>query len=606
MSGAAAIDVRYLQDDGEAVFAGFDGNVAARFFAFVRPYRAWLAAALLAVVLFVASQVAIPLMIKRGVDAALGGGGQLGLVIAGFFAVLGVNAVGSFLQEWLAARLAQQVIFDLRTAMFTHLQDVSLAILDQTHVGRIMSRLQGDVNALQEFLETSVSAIGDFFLLIGIVIVLLLLDWRLGLLTLSVVPALIGIRAFWLPRVRDTFRRAKDASSIVNSALAENINGVRTVIAARREPLNAAAFERKVADNRRAQTAAAWAAQIMVPTIEILTGAAQAVIVLAGGYAVATGRIQLGVMIAFIFYVQRFFDPIRTLSQQYTVMQRAMAGGQRVFEVLDVPIHIADTPDAIVLEPAEAAIEFDHVTFGYRSGRPVLHDISFRIEPGETAALVGPTGSGKTSIAGLIKRFHEPWSGSVRVAGHDIRSITQESLGRTVAMVLQEPFLFSGTVLENIRLRSGADRDAVIAAARTVGADEFIERLPLGYDTPLDQRGQNLSIGQRQLLGFARALAADPVVLILDEATANVDSFTEQRIQAALRRLMEGRTSLIIAHRLATVRHADRILVLDAGRLVEQGRHEELIARGGLYAKLCARGALSFDGEVQGRNSCDE
>jgi ATP-binding cassette subfamily B protein len=240
-------------------------------------------------------------------------------------------------------------------------------------------------------------------------------------------------------------------------------------------------------------------------------------------------------------------------------------------------------------------VELDRVTFGYRPGLPVLHDVSLRIGEGEVAALVGPTGSGKTSIAGLVKRFHEPWAGAVRVGGLDLRSVTQESLGRTVGMVLQEPFLFTGSVIENLRLNSGAPREAVIAAAQAVDAHDFIVSLPRGYDTMLDQRGQNLSQGQRQLLGFARALVADPAVLILDEATANVDSFTEQRIQAALRRLLRGRTSLIIAHRLATVRDADRIFVLDAGRLVEQGRHDELVAAGGLYARLCARGQASFD-----------
>lgn len=596
MSAAAApLEVRYLQDDEASAHAEFDGRLVARLAGFVRPYRGWLIGALLAIALFVASQVAIPLVIKAGIDAAVGDGGGLGWIVAALAAVLVANAAGSFLQDWLAARLAQQVIFDLRAAMFSHLQSVSLAVVDQTHVGRIMSRLQGDVNSLQEFLETSVSAVGDFFLLLGIIVVLLVLDWRLGLLTLLVLPALLAIRAYWLPRVRDTFRRAKDASSIVNSALAENINGIRTVIASRRETLNAAEFERKVAANRDAQTAAAWAAQVMVPTVEVLTGAAQAVIVIGGGYGVATGEIALGVMVAFIFYLQRFFDPIRTLSQQYTVMQRAMAGAQRIFEVLDVPIHISDAPDAVPLSATRASVTLDRVTFGYRPGLPVLHDVSLHIEPGEIAALVGPTGSGKTSIATLIKRFHEPWAGSVRVAGQDLRSVTQESLGRVVGMVLQEPFLFTGTVAENLRLNSGASRRAVIAAAEAVDAHDFIAQLPQGYDTMLDQRGQNLSLGQRQLLGFARALVADPTVLILDEATANVDSFTERRIQAALRRLLKGRTSLIIAHRLATVRDADRIFVLDAGHLVEQGRHEELIAAGGLYARLCARGQPSFD-----------
>ena len=586
---------RYLQDEEEETFAAFDRTVVARISGFVRPYHARLYAALAAVGLFVLCQLAVPLLIRAGIDSAVRGGEGLHRVIALFAIVLAANAVAGYWQENWAARLAQQVIFDLRSAMVRHLQSVSLGVLDQTHVGRIMSRLQGDVNACQEFLETSVSAVGDLFLLLGICVVLVWLDWRLGAVTLTVLPVMVAIRAVWLPRVQATFRRAKDASSIVNAALAENINGIRTVIGARRENVNLAAFEAKVAANRDAQIAAAHRAHAMAPAVEALTGLALAAIVLGGGWGVATGRIALGVMVAYIFYVQRFFEPIRTLTQQYTVMQRAMAGGQRILEVLDVPVHVADAPDATALTVREAGIELAHVTFGYRPDRPVLYDVSLRLAPGEVGALVGPTGSGKTSIAGLIKRFYDVWSGSVRVGGFDVRSVTQASLGRTVGMVLQEPFLFTGTVLDNIRLNSGAPREAVIAAAQAVHAHDFITALPHGYDTRLDQRGQNLSQGQRQLLGFARALVADPAILILDEATANVDSFTEARIQAALRTLLKGRTSLIIAHRLATIRDADRIFVLDQGHLVEQGRHDDLVAAAGLYASLVARGGASFD-----------
>lgn len=589
-------EIRYLQDEEEAGFISFDGVVARRFTDFLRPHHRWLSGALAAVAVYVLCQLSFPLLIRAGIDAARGEDAEkLHKVVLGFAGVLAANAAGGYFQEYWAARLAQQVIFDLRSAMVGHLQKVSLGVLDQTHVGRIMSRLQGDVNALQEFLETSVSAVGDLFLLLGICMVLVWLDWRLGLLTLGVLPVMVALRAAWVPRVQATFRRAKDASSIVSSALAENINGIRTVIASRREARNLADFEIKVAANRDAQVAAAHYAHMMAPAVELLTGLALAGILLGGMWAVSAGRIELGVVVAYIFYVQRFFEPIRTLTQQYTVMQRAMAGGQRIIEVLDVPIHIADAPGAAALPVQAGGLALDHVTFGYRSGRPVLHDISLSLAPGQVGALVGPTGSGKTSIAGLVKRFYDAWDGAVRVGGRDVRDVTQESLGRAVGMVLQEPFLFTGTVLENIRLNSGADREAVIAAARAVHADDFIRALPLGYDTPLDQRGGNLSQGQRQLLGFARALVADPAVLILDEATANIDSFTEARIQQALRVLLKGRTSLIIAHRLATVRDADCIFVLEAGRLVEQGRHDDLVMAGGLYASLVSKGGSSFD-----------
>ncbi|WP_374574268.1 ABC transporter ATP-binding protein [Phenylobacterium sp.] len=583
--------------EADDVFGTFDPRIARRFLAYLKPHRRAYVFNIAAVLLSAAGQVAVPMAIGRTVDAAAAGDGPgLRLWLTIFLVSAAVFAGFMFVDQWISSRLAQRVIFDVRRAMFAHFQEISLSFMDKTHVGRIMARLQGDVGALQEFLESSTGAVGDFVMLVGITVMLLVMDWRLGLLTLTVLPALIIIRAIWLPYSKQSFRDAREASSTANSALAENINGVRTVQETRREAVNYELYKAKAFDNFKAQVHAAWLTQIMTPTVDILTGLAMAIVIVVGGEAVIGGRLEVGVMVAYIFYVQRFFEPVRMLSMQYTVMQRAMAAGHRIFEVLDVPITIKDKPGAAPLPDEAATVEFRNVTFGYDPARPVLHDVSFTVRPREVVALVGPTGSGKTSIIALAHRFYEVDQGQVLVGGQDVRDVTLDSLGRTIGMVLQEPFLFTGTIEDNIRYNTAsATRDDVIAAAKAVSAHDFIMRLPEGYDTPLGQRGRNLSVGQRQLISFARALVADPQILILDEATANIDSFTEQAIQKALKVLFAGRTSIVIAHRLATIRDADRIIVLRQGHIIEQGPHAELMAKDGLYRRLYTSAHASFD-----------
>jgi ATP-binding cassette subfamily B protein len=585
----------------EEVFGkAYDPRTVRRIWAFVKPYRTRIYLSVAAVLVFTATQLAIPLIIGHAIDSGMTQGGNATNLLwsVGFFAIVVLlNYGASYVQETQVGRVAEHVLFDMRRAMFAQLQRVSLSFMDKTEVGRLMSRLQGDVNSMQEFLETSVISVGDMVLLVGIIVVLLSLDFRLGLLTLSTMPVLFIVRIFWLPRAKRAFWAAHETNSITAGAMAEGINGVRTVQNLDRQKVNFDLFDDKAFNNLQTQLTGSRYAQVMVPIVDSLTGIAMAIVVVVGGSLVLNGSLEIGVIVAFLFYIQRFFDPIRSLTMQYSIMQRAMTSGRRITEVLDVPASITDKPDAIALtRDMDGSVEFRNVVFGYSPDRPVLKNVSFTVNPGETVALVGPTGSGKTSAMSLVHRFYEVQSGAVLVGGHDVRDVTQDSLGEQVAMVLQEPFLFTGSVFDNIRYnKASAMLEDVIAACEAVGAHEFISRLPLGYDSILEQRGSNLSLGQRQLLSFARALVADAKILVLDEATANIDSYTERQIQKALVTLLKGRTGMVIAHRLATIRGADRIIVLQNGELIETGNHEQLMKKNGLYAKLYNMNYASFD-----------
>lgn len=589
---------QYLDID-DVFGPSFDGEVFKRFLGFVAPYKGKVIVGLVAVLAFSLTTLAVPIIVQYAVDDALEFGANknaLAWVTGLLLAVATINWASNHVQQVVVGHMSNAMLFDIRRAMFHHLQRVGLSFSDKTEVGAVMSRTQGDTGALQEFMETMVQALGDIAILIGIIAVLLFLDFRLGLMVLTVIPIMAGIRLVWLPRARMRFLYARITQSICNGALGQNVNGVRVVQGMRREPFNLAHYEGLTANNLRATKMAATFSAILMPVVELLTGVAWAIVIVVGGLFVLDETMTIGTMIAFLMLVRQFFDPIRNLTMHYNILQRAMAAGERIFELLDVQPEVEDKDEATELTGIDGSIEFDNVTFGYDADNPVLHDVSFKVKPGEVVALVGPTGSGKTSITALTHRFYDVQKGVVRVGGYDVKDVTQKSLGHHVGMVLQEPFLFSESVFDNIRYNTpDVDMAQVVQAAKTVGAHDFIERLPEGYNTVLEERGSNLSIGQRQLISFARAIVADTEILVLDEATASIDSYTELMIQKALAKLLEGRTGVMIAHRLATIRGADRIIVLQDGRIVEIGNHDELMADKGLYFKLYSLNYSSFD-----------
>jgi ATP-binding cassette subfamily B protein/subfamily B ATP-binding cassette protein MsbA len=582
----------------EQLLKGFDPQVTRRLVGLIKPYQSQVFISLVLMMMNSAAAAVGPYLVKVAIDSGMSAQNPTVLrnTVLLYLLVAGVQWLSIYLRVNIMARMGQSVIYDIRDLLFKHLQRLSLGFYSRYSVGRVIVRVINDVNVLREFITWAMLAIArDLFTLVFIVVAMLLMNVPLSLVTFAIIPLMLIATVIFRKRARDNYRKVRAAISWVNSVLAENINGVRVVQAFSRQPVNYAYFRDVVnRNNLDTNIRAARVAAGFPSVVDFLGSLASSLVVLVGGMAVlgiwggSSNPVTPGVLVAFVLYVNRFFEPIRDLSQRYDAFQSTMAAGERVFSLLDTPPEVLDRPGAIEMPLIQGDIRFEHVSFHYSDDpTPVLKDINIQVQPGETIALVGKTGAGKSTLVKLVSRFHDPTEGIILVDGIDLRQVTQFSLRSQMGIVLQDPFLFSGSVADNIRFgRLDASAEEVKAAAEAVGADEFISRLRFGYDSQVEEGGVALSVGQRQLISFARALLANPRILILDEATSSVDTQTERTIQRALNRLLQGRTALVIAHRLSTVVNADRILVIHDGILIEQGTHDELLSQKGVYFQL--------------------
>ncbi len=589
----------------EVLGKAYDSRLMRRLLQYMKPYRWRVALALVMVAIVTPLELSPPLIFRKGIDAyfvpalkhlipegsALTGIGWLSLLL---LAVLAFDFLAQYIQIRIMQRVGQQTMYDMRREIFGHLQRLPMSYFDRNPVGRLVTRVTTDVDALNDlFAAGVVTMINDFFLLVVMAGLLFKIDRRLALDTLAVLPGILIVTMIFRKFVRDANRRIRTAIARINAFLQEYISGMSVVQLFNRERKAVEEFEKRNRDNMLAWRDAILAYALFYPAVEFLSFATIALIFWSGGIHILSGTLTLGVLTAFTMFAQRFFRPIQDLSEKFNILQSAMAASERIFKLLDEPVLVESDPNAIPLDHPRGEIEFRNVWFSYRSvAEPaeedwVLRDVSFRVEPGQTIAIVGHTGAGKTTLISLLLRFYDIQRGQILLDGKDIRLIELQDLRRQFGIVLQDPFLFTGTIETNIRLGTpGIDRATVERAVDEIGLGEFMRSLPEGVGSRVNERGSTLSVGQRQLINFARALAHNPRFLILDEATSSVDTKTELLIREALNRLLSGRTALVIAHRLSTIQHADCILVFHKGRLREQGAHQELLAQRGIYYRL--------------------
>ena len=578
--------------DEDIVGRAYDNRVVMRFTRYIKPYRKYALIALASLLTYAAVNALIPLVIKYGIDWAVAGGSvnKVHIVGAAFMVITIMHFLANRLQFIFISLTGQHILYDLRTGMFSHLQNQSNAFYHRTPIGRIMSRMQSDILQLQETFELLALALAELVSVGAIIILMLIVDWQLALVCMFIVPVLTLVLAYWQRFARHSFMRIRRAIAMVNGEYNQNITGVRVVQSLNRQDENLAHFRTLNQEYLDANLEAARYSGMLQPFVELLIGLGIGLgVVVFGGFLLQRDALEVGTLAAFALWIQRFFEPIRQLTMQYSQLQRAMAAGVRIFEVLDLDPDINDKPDAVAMPEVKGEIRYNDVMFHYVPSVDVLKNVNLHIKAGENVALVGSTGAGKSTLVNLLHRSADVTGGAITIDGYDLRDVKRQSLVHQMSMVLQEPYLFSGTVRENICYQhQEATDEHMIEAAKAVGAHDFIMDLEGGYNSELAERGVNLSIGQRQLISFARAIVGDPRILVLDEATANIDTHTELLIQRALSRILKDRTSIVIAHRLSTIRNADKIVVLDRGRVAEVGSHDELLESGGVYAQLYA------------------